>query len=167
MIYDLPSDDDPLDQGDIIAGCPLASIESFNADDIDATPMGLNIASCLVMTQTCDLAQQKSVRIVVAVVAPAEQVVASGELKESMVRGSVRMARAFGWYFLPANEALALPELIVDLRQIHTVSREILETLCRDGQRQARLQTPFREHLAKHFADTYSRIGLPEPYATQ
>jgi hypothetical protein len=26
--------------------------------------------------------------------------------------------------------------------------------------------TPYREHLAQHFAVTYSRIGLPEPYGT-
>jgi len=25
----------------------------------------------------------------------------------------------------------------------------------------------YREHLAKHFADTFSRIGLPEPYETE
>jgi len=24
----------------------------------------------------------------------------------------------------------------------------------------------YREHLANHFADTFSRIGLPEPYDT-
>ena len=28
----------------------------------------------------------------------------------------------------------------------------------------ARLLSPYREHLAKHFADTFSRIGLPVPY---
>ncbi len=29
------------------------------------------------------------------------------------------------------------------------------------------LQSPYREHLAKHFADTFSRIGLPEPYESE
>jgi hypothetical protein len=29
------------------------------------------------------------------------------------------------------------------------------------------IQPLYREHLAKHFADTYSRIGLPEPYETE
>jgi hypothetical protein len=32
--------------------------------------------------------------------------------------------------------------------------------------RRARLQAPYREHLAKHFGDTFSRIGLPRPYET-
>jgi len=42
----------------------------------------------------------------------------------------------------------------------------LLRELCRAGKRRARLQTPYREHLAKHFADTFSRIGLPRPYET-
>lgn len=37
---------------------------------------------------------------------------------------------------------------------------------CQRGLRRARIQPLYREHLAKHFADTYSRIGLPEPYST-
>jgi len=35
------------------------------------------------------------------------------------------------------------------------------------GHRRARLLSPYREHLAKHFADTFSRIGLPEPYESK
>ena len=60
-----------------------------------------------------------------------------------------------------------LPEMVVDLRQLHTVRLDLLTALCQRGQRRARLLTPYREHLAKHFADTFSRIGLPEPYDTQ
>jgi hypothetical protein len=68
---------------------------------------------------------------------------------------------------LPKNEGLGLPEMIVDLRQLHTVRLDLLTALCRHGHRRARVQPLYREHLAKHFADTYSRIGLPEPYATE
>jgi hypothetical protein len=52
--------------------------------------------------------------------------------------------------------------MIVDLRQLHTVRLDLLAELCR----RARVQPLYRKHLAKHFADTYSRIGLPEPYDT-
>ena len=56
--------------------------------------------------------------------------------------------------------------MIVDLRRLHTVRLELLRTLCQGGHRRARLQPLYREHLAKHFADTFSRIGLPRPYET-
>ena len=64
-------------------------------------------------------------------------------------------------YFLPADAALGLPEMIVDFRRLHTVRLDLLLGLCRAGQRRGRVRPLYREHLAKHFADGYSRIGLP------
>ena len=60
-----------------------------------------------------------------------------------------------------------MPESVVDLRDMHTVPRTMLEELIADGKRLSRIVTPYREHLAQHFATTYSRIALPEPYETQ
>ncbi len=56
--------------------------------------------------------------------------------------------------------------MIVDLHQLHTVGLDLLTALTQMGRRRARLLSPYREHLAKHFADTFSRIGLPVPYQT-
>lgn len=70
-------------------------------------------------------------------------------------------------YFLPASVELGLSEMIVDLRQLHTVRLDLLTALAQAGRRRGRLPSPYREHLAKHFADTFSRIGLPEPYETE
>jgi hypothetical protein len=47
-----------------------------------------------------------------------------------------------------------------------TAPRAILERLIADGKRVCRVITPYREHLAQHFAVTYMRIGLPAPYDT-
>jgi hypothetical protein len=47
-----------------------------------------------------------------------------------------------------------------------TVRLDLLTALCASGRRVARVQPLYREHLSKHFADSYSRIGLPEPYET-
>ena len=43
----------------------------------------------------------------------------------------------------------------------------MLNFLIADGGRVCRIRTPYREHLAQHFAAVYSRIGLPGPYETQ
>jgi hypothetical protein len=102
----------------------------------------------------------------VAVVFDAAFLVEQGVLKPADIKGSLRSGRIWGWYFLPAQAELGLNEMLVDLRRLHTVSREVLQTLCRSGFRRARLPPPYREHLAKHFADTFSRIGLPRPYET-
>ena len=56
-------------------------------------------------------------------------------LKAADVRGPIRAGRVFGWYFLPKNTELGLPEMIVDLRQLHTVRLDLLTELCRRGKR--------------------------------
>jgi hypothetical protein len=167
MIYDLPATDALLDQGDLIDNCVILSIKEFNLDRGDPPRINVAINRVLVLTQTCDLVNRKATNATVAVVHEAQFIVDKGLLKPADVRGPVRAARVYGWYFLPASSDLGLNEMIVDLRQLHTVRLDLLTALSKVGRRRARLLSPYREHLAKHFADTFSRIGLPDPYATE
>jgi hypothetical protein len=166
MIYTRPADSMAVDQGDIIDDCPLISVESLAAGDLERPNLVTDFSRVYVLTQTCDLAQGKVAKAVVAVVLDAAALIAEGHLKAADVRGPIRAARVFGWYFLPKSPALALSESIIDLRSLHTIPLPLLEDLCRAGKRVAHLEPLYREHLARHFADTYSRIGLPMPYET-
>jgi hypothetical protein len=167
MIYSLPDISAPVDQGDIIDGCPTAAAESLVV--MNGSPVGFRteLARIYVLTQTCDLAQGKVKQLVVAPVLDASKLVADGILKAADVRGNIRAGRVHGWYFLPRSRSLNVSESIVDLRALHTVHRDLLEELCRQGKRVAHLESLYREHLAQHFANTYSRIGLPMPYETE
>ena len=112
-------------------------------------------------------ASAKTERVVVALVHDAGALVRTGRLKERFIRDQVRKGQVYGWYFLPADESCpGFPESLVDLRDLHTVPRTLLEGLRDEGRLVCRLITPYREHLAQHFSVTYSRIGLPEPYGT-
>ena len=167
MIYLGPSPDNPIDQGDIVDQCPLTFLTEYDLNlpgqgEIECVPTRV-----LVLTQTCDLAHRKISAVTAAIVHEAQFIVDQGLLKPADVRGPVRAARVYGWYFLPADSNLGLNEMIVDLRQLHTLRLDLLVALSQRGHRRARLLSPDREHLAKHFADTFSRIGLPEPYETQ
>jgi hypothetical protein len=166
MIYRLPAPDEPLDQGDIIQGCPLVIVESYDPERPEQLPVTGAPTRVIILTQACDLVNQKAKSVVVAAVLDAQALVAQGLLKVADIKGPIRAGRVFGWYFLPKSAELGLPEMIVDLRQLHTVRRDLLLHLCQRGQRQARVQPLYREHLAKHMADTYCRIGLPQPYET-
>jgi hypothetical protein len=163
-IYRLPPPDDPIDQGDLIEGCPVVFLTAFDVDNLASQEAEATPARVLVLTQACDLANQKVANIVCAVVLNVQSLIDQHVLKAADIRGPVRAGRVFGWYFLPKNAELGLPEMLVDLRQLHTVRLDLLTALCRRGRRRGRVQPLYREHLAKHFADTYSRIGLPEPY---
>ncbi|HZV05689.1 MAG TPA: hypothetical protein VE999_11455 [Gemmataceae bacterium] len=167
MIYRLPPLNDPLDQGDIIDACPILELTEYDLDGKRPLASTYALHRILVLTQTCDLANSKTSVVVVGVILDAQSLVEQQMLKAADIRGPIRAGRVYGWYFLPKNTEFGLPEMIVDLRQLQTVRLDLLTALCQRGQRKARVQPLFREHLAKHFADTYSRIGLPEPYETE
>jgi hypothetical protein len=166
-LYRLPTLTDAIDQGDIIDGCPIFVLADYDSDSLETPEIEVPLVRVLVLTQTCDLANQKATHAICGVIHEAQTLVEQQTLKPAEIRGTVRAGRVFGWYYLPKSAALDLPEMIVDFRQLHTVRLGLLTTLCQQGKHRARVQPLYREHLAKHFADTYSRIGLPEPYETE
>jgi hypothetical protein len=167
-VYEQIPVQESISQGDVIEACPIFALEASGAEiDLNA-PASRWEERVVVLTQSCDLAQNKVTRVLVAVVRSAQELVAQGVLKASAIRDHVRRGLVYGWYFLPvAPEPVALPECLVNLHDLHTVSRAVLERLIANGKRVCRIVTPYREHLAQHFAVTYMRIGLPEPYATE
>jgi hypothetical protein len=166
MIFSRPADGDPIDQGDVIDDCPILWHAYWDLDRQPMVQVKEFLSRVIVLTQTCDLAQAKTIWAIVAMVFPAQKLVDDGILKSADIRGPVRGGRTWGWYFLPKADDLDLPESIVDLRQLHTVRLDMLRSLCQRRKRSARLQPLYREHLNKFFGDTYSRIGLPQQYPT-
>jgi len=135
--------------------------------DLDAAPARWH-ERVVVLTQACDLAQTKTTKVLAALLQPAQLLVDQGILKAPTIRDQIRRGLVYGWYFLPAAPApIPLPESVIDLHDLHTVRRAVLERLIADGRRVCRLLSPYREHLAQHFAVTYMRIGLPAPYDTE
>ena len=117
----------PISQGDIMDDCPLLTLEAAPGQTAQPTSWRTRV---VVLTQACDVAQAKTTRILVAVLHSAADVVARGVLKTALVRDQIRRGLVFGWYFLPiAPPPLVLPESLVDLRELHTVSRLMLEQL--------------------------------------
>jgi hypothetical protein len=166
MIYTAPAADDPIDQGDLIDDCPVTELRSYQPGQQPPLDIGYAFYRIAVLTQTCDLANDKVSTVTVAEIRDAQQMVDDGLLKPADIKGPLRSGRIWGLYFLPADAALGLGEMVVDLRRLHTVKLDLLRTLCRAGKRRGRVGPLYREHLAKHFADTFSRIGLPRPYET-
>ncbi len=166
MIYDQPSPDAPLDQGDLIDDCFVLKSLVGSTTTSGLPTVTFESRRVVLLTQTCDLANNRVTSANVAEVFGAQFLIDQKLLTPGDVRGPLRAGRIWGWYFLPADAGLGLSEMIVDLRRLHTVSLVLLRSLCQEGKRRGRIQPLYREHLAKHFADTFSRIGLPRPYET-
>lgn len=167
-MYQAPAPGGALEQGDILDDCPVFLLDEAG---LLADPSNVQ-ASCLlsrvvVITQSCDLAQAKVDRAVVAPIHVADDLVSRGLLKAQVIRDQIRRGVVFGWYYLPRADApIDLPESLIELRDLHTLPLTVLNALVASGKRVARLATPFREHMAQHFAVTYMRIGLPGPPPT-
>lgn len=168
MNYATPTNDGAISQGDIFDACPIFGLEASGTEvDLNAAPARW-VERVVVLTQACDLAQSKTTNVLVALLHPAQTLVEKGILKAPTIRDQVRRGLVYGWYFLPAAAApIQLPESIIDLHDLHTVRRAVLDRLRSDGKRVCRLLSPYREHLAQHFAVTYMRIGLPAPLETE
>ncbi len=64
------------------------------------------------------------------------------------------------------KKAVGLSEVVVDLRRLHTIRLDVLRELCVAGNHKGRIRVPYREHLGRHFEETFGRIVLPKPYET-
>ena len=164
MIYSICNADEPLDQGDIVEDCPMVTVAEHAPESLEHARLDLRRG--IILTQTCDIAQMKVERLVVAAVYPTQDLIDRKVVKPADVKGPIRAGRVWGLDFLPAHAAAGLGEMIVDFQRLHSIPINVLDNLRQSGKRRLRLLTPYREHLAKHFADTYSRIGLPQPYDT-
>jgi hypothetical protein len=148
-MYEQPTAAD-LSQGDILDDCPILVWKLAPPPlDLDVLPE-VRIIRVVVLTQACDLAQEKTTRVVVAPIHEAAELVARNVLKAGAIRDQVRRGQVFGWYFLPVAPApITLAESIVDLRELHTIERRTLEYLVGAGKRVCWIRTPWREHLER------------------
>ena len=129
----LPTAEEPLDQGDVIDGCPVTLVTASEPDRVETAQVELDLHRVIVLTQTCDLANQKANAVLIASVFDAQDLVDTGVVKVSDLRGPIRAGRVYGLYFLPADAALELGEMVIDLRRVHTIRPGILSDLCRAG----------------------------------
>lgn len=96
MIYDQPARDGAVDQGDLIDGCPVIRLKSVPTGGNALEPVALHWRRVVVLTQTRDLANAKTVDANVAEVFDAQLLVDRGVLKSSDVKGPIRGGRVWG-----------------------------------------------------------------------
>jgi hypothetical protein len=58
MIYDAPPPDAPLDQGDLVDGCPVNLVRTYEASATAPPLVDFAFPRVIVLTQTCDLANE-------------------------------------------------------------------------------------------------------------
>jgi hypothetical protein len=93
MIYSLPHANEPLDQGDILDDCPMVTVAEHAPDRLEEAR--LNLGRGIILTQTCDIAQAKVERLVVAAVFAGQDLIDRKVVKAADVKGPIRAGRVW------------------------------------------------------------------------
>ena len=164
MIYRLPPVEDAIDQGDIIDGCPIPYIDTYDLDHPSQMVVAGSPMRVIVLTQTCDLANEK---IQLAALCPIADLATWEQLNPDYAkRGfweSVRQGRREGLHMLSSfgNAGEGRNALVADFRQIFSLPLAYLRKHATGLGSRWRLQSPYREHFSQAFARFFMRVGLP------
>lgn len=177
-------------QGDLIDACPVLVFdrtpEAENTEDfarvVDALDdaHGVQAVRVIVMTQACDLVEDKIRNVILCPIYLLEEYRGAWEERErergqnptekSFKRNleQVRDGRVWNLTMLDKREVpaggggLSIPIQIVDFHEVFSLPLAFLRQWVRiSTTNRLRLRPPYREHLSQAFARFFMRVGLP------
>lgn len=158
-------------QGDLLAGFPVPRIvdgASWPIQPGAVLKAEFQISDVVVLTQSCDLENDKIDDILLAQTIPWPDAVNSEVARGNMVVKSKRFREALVAGNVP-NFALlhnreqppGLPWSVVSFSRLFTAPKAFLVRFAADAGPRLRLRSPYREHLAQAFSRFFMRVGLP------
>ncbi len=163
--YEVVSGGD-IEQGDILRSCPtpVMGSPSFPISDGDSVDIDIADLDLVILTQSCDLENDKVDEVLLAEVVEWETVKQSGpqhfrasDFRKALVQGNVP------GYSLMSKSELDVPMSwsLVDFHRLHVLPKAYLVTFVAQAGSRLRMISPYREHLAQAFARYFMRVGLP------
>jgi len=158
-------------QGDILMNCPVFSVAGPLSWPLSADAeieVEAKVFDLVVMTQSCDLENEKVDDILLAQLVTWTDVV----LAETQRGNEAVRSRKFRKLLVDGNvPGLSLlhqrdtnPELpwsVVDFHRLFTLPKRFITQFAADAGERLRIRSPYREHLAQAFARYFMRVGLP------
>ncbi len=158
-------------QGDILKACqvflvtgPLTwPIPTGTRLQVDARTVDV-----VVMSQSCDLENDKVEDVLLAQLAEWPEVVRNEIGRGNEIVKSSKFRRLLIDGVVPGlsllhkrSEQPALDWTVVEFRQLYTLPKAFLSQFAAASGPRLRLRSPYREHLAQAFACYFMRVGLP------
>lgn len=181
--YEVVDHEIPLTQGDLIFDCPLLAwqgdalrLEGEGVSEVLENAMSAIQADVVVMTQACDLEQEKVENVILCqhVSLDDHRVVWENSMQRADQKPTEKAWNAhcnsicdgFMWNLTMLNDCRingsSIGVRIVFFNEVYTVPRSFLESLLKQrGHSRFRLLPPYREHLSQAFARFFMRVGLP------
>jgi hypothetical protein len=182
--YELVDADTPITQGDLIFNCPLLTwttplpkLENSQSElDILKASVNAIQADVIVMTQACDLENNKVTNVILC---PHISLSSYKQNWEEAMKSYGQNPTAKSWKrlcddikdgymwnlsMLNSGEIadIKIEHRVVDFHDVYTIPRIFLESILQQRQKsRLRLLPPYREHLSQAFARFFMRVGLP------
>lgn len=183
--YKRVSAKESLTQGDIIFDCPvsvwketLPVLTRKNELEILKAANGFKLADVIVMTQACDLENNKVRNVTLCPHISLSEFKKDWEVamrnqgqnpkEETWKKYIKQMDNGYIWNKSLLNSFKFGKQIfehrVVDFYDIYTVPKIFLEALLiKRKKNRPQLLPPYREHLSQAFARFYMRVGLPTP----
>lgn len=159
--------DDSLEQGDFLRDFEVA-VPRRSTDGLEGTiEVEIQTFDLIVMTQTCDIAQNRVRSLLLCPWWDLWQFVetskAKGENWGRDLREALRRGNLPGYHLLndATQDGLVIDVGVVDFHEVYTAPTEQVREFVNHQGPRLRLCPPYREHLAQAFARFFMRVGLP------
>lgn len=158
-------------QGDILPKCPVFVLDkelTWPLSPESSLGLRADMVDLIVLTQSCDLVNNKVTEVLLARVLSWAEVVRDEMRKGNEVVKSARFRKQLVEGAVPGLSLLHKREQephlewsVVNFYQLHTLPKPLLSIVAAENHPRLRLRSPCREHLAQAFARFFMRVGLP------
>jgi hypothetical protein len=161
--YQIPaaSSADDFEQGDIFTNATIPNISAVDLSKTQEIPT--RRGSFIVLTQSCDVPKAETILLAevylysTLLAGSQSSIFKKSETKDRLIRNR------FEHYFLvPPYGDDPKSWSLVSFRNLHVVSRAVLQDLARDAP-PIGMASPYKEFLGESFARFMMRIAVPEP----
>lgn len=163
--------DAELQQGDVLRNFPYlypdlkpAHLLEIQRDLQPSVEIIIAVQDVIVMTQSCDLANDKVDSIILCPVYSLEDMeseLGSNAKEIRKKKEDIRRGVIPSLHMLNKSEVPEVGLQVVGFKQLLTASKDVATEFARDAGDRIRLLPPYREHLSQAFARYFMRVGLP------
>lgn len=136
----------------------LTEVLTAGRDSEIALEVGVNKANLIILSQSCDLINDKIDQVLLCGHFPASS-------HKPSLRSEIRKERYPALHLIEKCELSGseFERQIVDFRTIFTLPKDFVITFASSLGTRVRLLSPYKEHLSQAFARYFMRVGLPRP----
>lgn len=155
-----------LEQGDLLRALPIPTpIPELGGLDTDEPTIDVDTYDVVVMTQSCDLVQDKIPDVILC---PHWDLATAGRVDSALQqKGAAKEiigGRRHRYLMLDRSPMHEVPMAlrIVDFGRVFCLPKAFVRMHAQSLGKRLRLCPPYREHLAQGFARFFMRVGLPQ-----